>query len=149
MKLTRLNNTIKKDEGSKKRYGSKECQKCRYIVECAKKEYGRKLEDPFDPILDEIKKYPVTTIELGCQSLDDEVLRLNHRGHTAEDVKKASADELRNYFASVLPTFDRDRVHNSDIKKLIQWYNLLLKNGLTDFTESAEDEGEEKVEKNA
>lgn len=67
----------------------------------------------------------------------------------AIDVKNASNDELRAYMAQVLPTFDRDRVHNSDIKKLIQWYNLLLKNGLTDFTESAEDEGEEKVEKNA
>lgn len=55
VKLTRINNIIKK-EGSKKRYGSKKCQKCRYIVECAKNEYGRKLEDKFDPILDEIKK---------------------------------------------------------------------------------------------
>ena len=38
-----------------------------------------------------LKSYGVTAIELGCQSLDDEVLKLNHRGHTAEDVKKASA----------------------------------------------------------
>ena len=67
----------------------------------------------------------------------------------AIDVKNASNDELRAYMAQVLPTFDRDRLHNSDIKKLIQWYNLLLNNGLTDFTESTEDEGEEKVEKNA
>ncbi|WP_446189192.1 DUF6852 domain-containing protein, partial [Hoylesella nanceiensis] len=29
----------------------------------------------------------------------------------------------------------RDRVHDSDIKKLIQWYNLLVKNGYTDFEE--------------
>jgi len=64
----------------------------------------------------------------------------------AIDVKKASADELRNYFASVLPTFDRDRVHNSDIKKVIQWYNLLLKNDLTDFSDPQASEGEEKVE---
>ena len=34
--------------------------------------------------------------------------------------KKASAKELQDYFAQVLPEFDRDRVHNSDIKKLIQ-----------------------------
>ena len=64
----------------------------------------------------------------------------------AIDVKKASADELRNYFASVLPTFDRERVHNSDIKKVIQWYNLLLKNDLTDFSDPQASEGEEKVE---
>lgn len=49
------------------------------------------------------------------------------------NIKKASADELREYFAKVLPDFDRERVHNSDIKKLIQWYNLLIANGITDF----------------
>ena len=51
------------------------------------------------------------------------------------NIKKASGDELREYFASVLPNFDRERVHNSDIKKLIQWYNILVENGITDFKE--------------
>lgn len=47
--------------------------------------------------------------------------------------KKASATELREYFGEVLPTFDRERVHDSDIKKLIQWYNILVNAGITDF----------------
>jgi len=51
------------------------------------------------------------------------------------NLKKASGEELRDYFAKVLPNFDRDRVHNSDIKKLIQWYNILIDNGITDFKE--------------
>lgn len=51
------------------------------------------------------------------------------------DYRKASGDELREYFAKVLPAFDRDRVHNSDIKKLLQWYNILIANGITDFDE--------------
>lgn len=51
------------------------------------------------------------------------------------DYKKASGDELREYFAKVLPNFDRERVHNSDIKKLLQWYNILIANGITDFDE--------------
>lgn len=51
------------------------------------------------------------------------------------DYKKASGDELRTYFAKILPNFDRERVHNSDIKKLIQWYDILVKNGITDFEE--------------
>ncbi len=51
------------------------------------------------------------------------------------DAKKASGDELREYFAKVLPSFDRDRVHVSDIKKLLQWYNILIANGITDFQE--------------
>lgn len=59
------------------------------------------------------------------------------------DYKKASKEELFDFFAQVLPTFDRDRVHASDIKKLIQWYNLLLENGITEFVveeEKAEEE---------
>ncbi len=54
---------------------------------------------------------------------------------SALDYKKASGDELREYFAKILPDFDRDRVHNSDIKKLIQWYNILISNGISDFDE--------------
>lgn len=59
------------------------------------------------------------------------------------NIKKASGDELREYFAKVLPDFDRDRVHNSDIKKLIQWYNILIANGISDFdNELAPTEGD-------
>ncbi len=47
--------------------------------------------------------------------------------------KKASSNELRKYFAQVLPDFDRDRVHDSDIRKLLQWYNILIANGISDF----------------
>lgn len=49
--------------------------------------------------------------------------------------RKASAKELQDYFAEVLPGFDRDRVHSSDIKKLLQWYEILVKAGITDFEE--------------
>lgn len=51
------------------------------------------------------------------------------------DYKKASGSELQDYFGKVLPNFDRDRVHGSDIKKLIQWYNILIENGISDFKE--------------
>jgi len=52
------------------------------------------------------------------------------------DVKKASVEDLRSYLEEVLPNFDRDRVYPSDIKKLISWYNLLVKSGMTDFEEA-------------
>ena len=59
------------------------------------------------------------------------------------DYKKCPAAELQEYFAEVLPNFDRDRVHNSDIKKLLQWYNILIENGITDFeTEMQPTEGD-------
>ena len=49
--------------------------------------------------------------------------------------KKASKPELHDFFSQVLPSYDRDRVHDGDIKKLIQWYNILIKNGFTNFEE--------------
>ncbi|WP_288155792.1 DUF5606 domain-containing protein [Phocaeicola sartorii] len=49
------------------------------------------------------------------------------------DYKKASHEDLAEYFSAVLPNYDRDRVYPSDIKKLISWYNLLVKAGITDF----------------
>lgn len=44
-----------------------------------------------DDILNELKNYGVTSIELGAQSMDDEVLKMNLRGHTSQDVTKASS----------------------------------------------------------
>ena len=51
------------------------------------------------------------------------------------DPKKASNKELQDYFTRVLPEWDRDRVHVSDIKKLVSWYNILVEAGITDFKE--------------
>lgn len=48
------------------------------------------------PVLDILARYGVTAIELGAQSLDDQVLQKNGRGHTAADVRKAAA-EIRQY----------------------------------------------------
>lgn len=42
-------------------------------------------------ILSELKAYGVTTVELGAQSMSDSVLQANLRGHTADDVRRASA----------------------------------------------------------
>ncbi|WP_300700787.1 DUF5606 domain-containing protein [Bacteroides sp.] len=66
----------------------------------------------------------------------------------AMDLKKATADDLRAYLAEVLPTFDRDRVYPSDIKKLITWYNLLVATNMVDFEEAETPEAatEEKAE---
>jgi len=46
---------------------------------------------------------------------------------------------LEEYFFEVLPDYDEDRVYASDIKKVIQWYNLLEKNNLLDTLESEEE----------
>lgn len=48
---------------------------------------------------------------------------------------KADNDSYKEYMASVLPDYDRERVYVSDIKRVINWYNLLVEKGLDDFKE--------------
>lgn len=64
------------------------------------------------------------------------------------DVKNLSDSELREYFAQYLPNFDRERVYTTDIRKLFQWYNLLVSNGVTQFKdeEIKQDEAAEAAE---
>ena len=57
------------------------------------------------------------------------------------DHKKASNEDLADFFAEVLPNYDRDRVYMSHVRKLIQWYNILVEAGMTEFT--PEEEGTE------
>lgn len=68
-----------------------------------------------------------------------ETIKQNENGApVAMNYKTASAQELADFMAKALPNYDRDRVYSSDIKKLIQWYNLLITNGFSEFV-SAED----------
>lgn len=66
------------------------------------------------------------------------------------DIKALEAGDLREFFAKVLPDFDRERVHLSDIRKLLTWYNMLVSAGITEFNEPEEEteaEAEAKTEK--
>ena len=80
----------------------------------------------------------------------DSVLKKEEGKECSLNWRKCTKEELHDYFASVLPDYDRDRVHDSDIKKLLQWYDILVKNGVTDFvdenagTGDAETAGKEK-----
>lgn len=63
---------------------------------------------------------------------------------------KAFADDaaVREYFAKVLPDYERDRVYTADIRKLFSWYNILIAAGVTEFKdeEIKEDEAAEVAE---
>lgn len=66
----------------------------------------------------------------------NEILDLVYAHQEGKEVDmKADAAALRGLFAEILPDYDEDRVHDSDIKKLFSWYNLLVKSGMTRFTE--------------
>lgn len=56
---------------------------------------------------------------------------------------KDSKDTLEEYFFNVLPDYDEDRVYTSDIKKIVQWYNILQKHDLLDFEDDKTSDEEE------
>lgn len=59
----------------------------------------------------------------------------------AVDIKALGNDAaVREYFAEILPEFDRERVYTSDIRKLLTWYNQLLAAGITEFKNKEEEE---------
>ena len=66
------------------------------------------------------------------------LIREKNGDQPAPDVK-ANDRMLKSFFESVLPEYDRERVYTSHIRKLSQWYNLLIANGITDFTAPAEE----------
>lgn len=71
------------------------------------------------------------------------IFDLHNGGKVELDYKKASKEELADFMAKALPNYDRDHVYPADMKKLIQWYNLLIENGITDFGEAGEKTAEE------
>lgn len=65
-------------------------------------------------------------------------------GGQAVDIKAIGNDEkVREYFAEILPDFDREKVYTSDIKKLLTWYNQLVAAGITDFASKEDEEDAE------
>ena len=68
-----------------------------------------------------------------------EKIKEKENAATASIDPNADAKDLQAYFAEILPDYDRDRVYHSNIKKIILWYNLLIQNGLTDFSEKKEE----------
>lgn len=58
-------------------------------------------------------------------------IELNH--------KQASEEQLRAMMSDALPNYDEDRVRISDMRKLLQWYNILASNGYSQFVEAGEE----------
>ncbi|MDE6711745.1 MAG: DUF5606 domain-containing protein [Alistipes sp.] len=56
-----------------------------------------------------------------------------HTGGKEAISHKETPEKLKAAFAEVLPEYDRDRVHVSDIKKCFAWYNTLVAAGFTEF----------------
>jgi hypothetical protein len=53
---------------------------------------------------------------------------------------KADNNVLKKYMAEVLPDYDRERVYPTDMRKLFNWYNILINSGLSDFDDPSSEE---------
>ncbi len=91
-------------------------------------------------LLSEIAIYTLTE-EVPLREIFSKIAEKENGGPTINH--KVPKVELEEFFFEVLPDYDEDRVYPSDIKKVVQWYNLLQKNGITDFTESDDTSEEE------
>ncbi|TCK66728.1 hypothetical protein DFQ05_2002 [Winogradskyella wandonensis] len=84
--------------------------------------------------------------EIAIYTLTEEVplrevlkaIKVKYNGEQTAISHKASKDELEEFFFDILPNYDEDRVYASDIKKVIQWYNILQKNALLESLEEEE-----------
>ncbi|MBC3759539.1 DUF5606 domain-containing protein [Hyunsoonleella sp. SJ7] len=84
--------------------------------------------------------------EIAIYTLNEEIplykvlgkIRERENGQLCSVGPKESKDKLEEYFFDVLPDYDEDRVYPSDIKKVIQWYNLLQKHDMLDLLDDDE-----------
>ena len=58
------------------------------------------------------------------------------------NIKDTTPEEMKEYFESVLPDYDKERVYITHIKKIYSWYNILVANEITDFKEPEEETAE-------
>ena len=88
-------------------------------------------------VLSEIAIYTLEE-ELPLRAVFEKISLKEKGGKTAVGHKDDKL-KLEEYFFEILPNYDEDRVYVSDIKKVIQWYNILNDQGLTNFSEDSED----------
>jgi len=108
--------------------------------------------------LEDKKRFPITAShnvsilnDIAIYTYDEEIpLRevfasINEKEDGKEALShKSSNKDLHNFFLEVLPEYDQERVYASNIKKVVQWYNILVKNGF-DFSSISEESSEEEV----
>ena len=93
-------------------------------------------------MLDDIAIY-TDTEEIPLREVFAKILE-KEGGVLSFDLKAATPEELVEYFESVMPDYDRERVYLTHIKKIYAWYNILVENGVVDF--AREDVAEESAE---
>ena len=85
-------------------------------------------------VLSEIAIYTLTE-EVPLKKVFENIKK-KENGKPTSVKAKDSKDTLEEYFFEILPEYDEDRVYVSDIKKIIQWYNLLQEHDMLNFEDA-------------
>ena len=100
----------------------------------------------------------VSVGEIAIYTMEDEIplkdvftkIKENENGGKIADEHKSNNKKLFSFFETVLPTYDKEKVYASDIKKLVNWYNLLIENNIDfEVEEPIEGSDADKDEENA
>ncbi|MBC8768992.1 DUF5606 domain-containing protein [Arenibacter sp. BSSL-BM3] len=89
-------------------------------------------------VLSEIAIYTLEE-EVPLKDVFEKIKEKEEGGKTAVSHKDDKI-KLEEYLFEVLPNYDEDRVYASDIKKIVQWYNLLHEHGITEYADVEETE---------
>ncbi|HHW81925.1 MAG TPA: DUF5606 domain-containing protein [Bacteroidales bacterium] len=96
--------------------------------------------------------------EIAIYTMEDEIplkdvftkIKENENGGKIADEHKSNNKKLFSFFETVLPTYDKEKVYASDIKKIVNWYNLLIENNIDfEVEEPIEGSDADKDEENA
>ena len=76
--------------------------------------------------------------EIAIYTMEDEIplkdvftkIKENEDGGKIADEHKSNNKKLFSFFETVLPSYDKEKVYASDIKKIVNWYNLLIENNI-------------------
>lgn len=92
--------------------------------------------------------------EIAIYTLEEEIplrevfqkIKEKEKGGKTSVSHKDDKLKLEEYFFEVLPNYDEDRVYPSDIKKIVQWYNILIDKGINDFSGSDDEDATQEEE---
>ncbi len=95
-------------------------------------------------ILKEVSIY--TTDSEGSVPLEKVFKKIHAEFGDDPGVDTSDAEELKAFTKHIIPEYDEERVYPSDMKKLVSWYSILLKNAPAVFEEKEEKTDEKKTE---
>ena len=70
--------------------------------------------------------------EIPLAQIFEKIYKMENKGKTSV-TSKSSSEDIKEYFGDILPDYDKERVYVSDMKKVLNWYNILLSQNMLNF----------------